>query len=197
MNQPRHFIISANVINHPEISYLHWRLGAVQPFLPEQTPPEGFSPTDPISDWRTSNLPFIKHFNNSDYDWVEPEAPHRWLPVDTRTGIPSDVTLDYTPISTSTYDEFGSGWNDWRLSAQQHYSFFQNAEEGEQGLKNYKFGGWDMNYGRLSINFIAIWGRDVLASFPMPNDDEKHLTQTMSKRSGRRELGILRFRGLD
>ena len=126
--------------------------------------PVGFDPNAEMDDWRTSGLPFIKHVNNSDSDWEGPAGPHRWLPVDTRTGVPADYTLDFTPMSINLYDPFGPGWKDCRIAALGHYSFFQNAEEGEKGLRNYKFERWDMNYGRLSINFMAIWGRDVLAS---------------------------------
>lgn len=195
LNNPKPLFVSGNVINHPELSWLHWRLGAVKPFLPEEPAPIEFNPKAEVGNWRTSELTFIKHFNYSDYDWKEPAGPHRWLPVDTRTGVAADYNLDHTPISSSAYDPFGKGWSDWRLAAQQHYSFFQNAEEGEKELKNYKFESWDMNYGRLSINFMAIWGRDVLASAPFPRDDEAHLTITISKKTGRREWIFLFRRG--
>jgi hypothetical protein len=162
----------------------------VHPFLPEKTPPAdlNFEPKATIADWKISSLPYIKHSGDFNADITAPNKPHRWLPVDTRTHAPFDVNNDNTPMAKAEYNAWGPGWNDWRLGAQQHYSFFQNAQQGNDGLRNYWFERWDMNYDRVSINFIAVWGKDVLDSFPMPRDDEAHLTQTMPRKSGRRKF---------
>ncbi|KAA8896000.1 hypothetical protein FN846DRAFT_966906 [Sphaerosporella brunnea] len=184
-SNPEYFIVSANVINNPALSWVHERLGATSPFLPEREALADFNPTQALTDWKISSLPFIKHSGNINGDIKPPNKPHRWLPVDTRTRAPFDVNNDHTPMAKAEYNAWGPGWNDWRLAAQQHYSFFQNAELGERGLRNYWFERWDMNYDRLSINFIAIWGKDVADSFPIPRDDEAHLTQTVPKRLGR------------
>jgi hypothetical protein len=133
-----------------------------------------------MTDWRPSKLPKL---NGLESGVEAPNKPHRWLPVDASTN-------DGTSISRAQYSAWGPGWNDWRLAAQEHYSFFQNAEAGgEEGLvAKYGFETWDMNYERLSINFIAVWGRDIRDSLPMPRDDEQHLTQTMAMKLGRREF---------
>ena len=108
-----------------------------------------------------------------------PTTPHRWLPVK------GAKNLDGTPVRKAKYDPWGPGWNDWTLAAQEHYSFFANMEAGEEGVGRYRFGTWDMNYERLSINFIAVWGRDVHKAMPIPRDDEQHLTKDMSRKLGR------------
>ena len=66
------------------------------------------------------------------------------------------------------------------MAAQQHYSFFANAEQGT--LHRYWAGNedgiWNMQYDRYNINFLAIWGRTVQArpfwydpKLPEDNDD--------------------------
>jgi len=178
ISHPEYFMISANVINNPELSWVHTRLGAVHPFLPETTPPKGFDPVVHIPDWKISKLPRITSSTDSEEAYKALAYPHRWLPA--------DVNMDFTPVSATEYNAFGPGWNDWRIAAQQHYSFFQNAEKGASGLAKYKFDTWDMNYERLSINMVTVWGKDVIKAFPIPRDDEAHLTQTVSRLTKRR-----------
>ena len=166
------------MINSPALSWIHTRLSVLHPFLPSPSTP-GFTP-NPQS-WRPSTLPRTTQRTHTDKDFDVPNSPHLWLPVD-----PADRGNDFTPASLAAYDAFGAGWKDWRLGAQQHYSFFTNLEAG--GVHGYEFWEWDMNYERLSINFIGVWGRDVLDAGEIPRDDEQFLTVTHSKRTGRREL---------
>ena len=45
---------------------------------------------------------------------------------------------------------------------------------------------WDMAYERLSINFLAIRGCDIMDVFPFPQaDDEEYLTKIRPKEVGR------------
>jgi hypothetical protein len=180
---PEYLIVSANVVNQPALSWVHYHLGAVKPYLPELEPPRANRlNTDqsrrPNSTWRPSELP----------EWEGPEdfkvgtnfAPpfygHRWLP------LPSGSTLEHTPISTATYDAYSSGWSNWTVAAQEHYSFLENLENDE--LSKYKFDLWDFHYERLSINMIAVMGDDIVANLPF-EDDEADLTIHLPQKLGR------------
>jgi hypothetical protein len=68
-----------------------------------------------------------------------------------------------------------------------HYSFLENLENDE--LWRYKFDLWDYHHDRISINFICIWGNDIVANRPFTgNDDEKFLTILLTKKLGRRKF---------
>jgi hypothetical protein len=89
-------------------------------------------------------------------------------------GETSDITR--TPASTLTYDAFGPGLKNWAAAAQTHASFLYHLEANNTDI--YKFNLWDYAYKRLSINFFAIRGRDVIDAFPFPQtDDEDFLTR--------------------
>lgn len=142
----------------------------------------------PIDSWRASELPTydgpLWGPDNFDYNGSTP-APyprHRWLPVRPVPG--ESYHIDLFPAQTLTYEAFGpSLWN-WAAGAQTHYSFLQHLEQGDTA--KYKFDTWDYDYERLSINFFAIRGRDVLDAFPWSNpDDEDYLTVVRSKELGR------------
>ena len=178
VEHPEYIIVSANLVVQFAFAWIHYHLGAIHPYLPELDPYKSKKPT---SSWRKSELPF----------WVGPEdynvtnytdpAYHRWLPLAPGTG-----STDSTPIAQTKYMVGGSGWDDWKVGAQQHYSFLENLEKGE--LWRYVFDMWDVQYDRLSINFMAIMGDDIVAMSPMPKDDEELITQKYSKKTGRREL---------
>lgn len=132
--------------------------------------------------WRASELPDYKGPSlgpkNFELDGSTP-APfpgHRWLPVRN----PADEYQDPTiyPASTLTYDPFGPSLQNWAATAQTHYSFLEHLETGD--MWRYKFDVWDYNFQRISINFYAIRGRDIMQVFPFPGgayDDEGYLTQ--------------------
>lgn len=109
-----------------------------------------------------------------------PYEGHRWLPV-----RPSNnVDVASTPASTLTYDPFGPGLLNWAAAAQTHASFLSHLEKNETDL--YRFNLWDPAYARLSINFLAIRGRDVMDVFPFPKpDDEDYLTRVRPREVGR------------
>ena len=128
-----------------------------------------------------------------------PGAPpfkgHRWLPVKHE-----QENLYRTPIRHTKYDAYGPDWTSWSLAAQVQYSLLQNIEEDQ--LEKYHYGSgldleregiWDMKYDRMNINFMAIWGKDVLEAVPFLNDDDKpetddeqFLSQTLTHRLQRR-----------
>lgn len=92
---PEYLLVSANGINNPALSWVHYHLGAIRPYLPEYLPPT----KDLSASWRASELPQWKEtplFNR--HEWFNaPYENHRWLPLG------SDFTLDGTPITTTAY----------------------------------------------------------------------------------------------
>lgn len=83
-------------------------------------------------------------------------------------------------MSTVTYDAFGPSLDNWAAAAQIHYSFLQHLEQGD--IWRYKFDVWDYAYQRLSINFFGIKGKDVMDTYPFPQeDDEDYLTVVRPK----------------
>lgn len=173
---PEHLLTSANVINNPALSWVHYHLGVIRPYLPELTrlhslrQPPGVPPNS-LSDRRRllSSPKFRPPFQN-----------HRWLPLG-----PGYYNLDGTPITLTTYNDHGPGWKNWAVAAQEHYSFLEHLENGD--VDQYHFGTWDYQYERLSINMIAVWGDDIVNNRPVPNDDEKWLTIQLPKKLGRRK----------
>ena len=91
-----------------------------------------------------------------------------------------------TPITAASYNKGGPGFYSWVVAAQTHYSFLQNLENHD--LWKYKFDIWDYDYERLSINFICVWGDDIVDNRPFGiNDDERFLTMILPPRLKRRE----------
>ena len=182
LEQPESFIVSANSINQPALSWIHLHLGVIKPYLPELRMQENARPKRRY-DWRASDLPLWQ--GPADYvvpDDFNPFQGHRWLPTN-RTNV------DDTPVMTTAYNQASSGWHDWKVGAQSHYSFLEHLEKGE--LWRYHLPLWDYQYERLSVNFVCIWGDDVVSNRPIPTDDEGYLTVTAPKKNGRRELMLL------
>jgi hypothetical protein len=103
-----------------------------------------------------------------------------------------------TPAAFSQYDPMGNNLVHWALAAQAHYSLLQNIEE--NGLDRYFMmhgikrpsglqSTWDMTGTRISINFIAIRGRDVFdyRSLIAVEDDEQALTLDIPSAMNRSE----------
>lgn len=139
--------------------------------------------------WRTSALPSFDGAPEGPPNFPKdgsapaPHRNHRWLPV--RPNHAGDV-LDITtsPASTLTYDPFGPGLRNWAAAAQTHSSFLSRLEKNETDM--YTFNLWDYAYERLSINFFAVRGRDIMDVFPFPQpDDEEYLTCIRPKELGR------------
>lgn len=212
IRHPEYFMVSANIMNQPSLSWVHYSLGAVLPFLPELKPPPDFAYYDfntnnittiadsrnitnltdyesyipiPFDSWRPSELPTWTGPANYSLDIETFAAPfngHRWLPVNV-TSNATNITLDNTPIFHCSYDAFGPSLHHWEIGAQQHYSFFAHLEANE--LWRYKFHTWDYKYARMGIQFMAIMGDDVWRSMPLDKDDEKWFSEDMPKRTGR------------
>ncbi|KAJ3483852.1 hypothetical protein NLG97_g7208 [Lecanicillium saksenae] len=83
LTHPEYYIVSANVVNQPMISWLHWNLGAVLPYLPDTKHPYPEVKSGEQIDWRASSLPDYDGPQDADFlDWSSPEQKkHRWLPL--------------------------------------------------------------------------------------------------------------------
>src|SRR6201996_8323273 len=138
---PEYYIVSANIMNQPSLSWVHYHLGAVRPYLPElETPAPPKSVPEQLSiDWRASTLPDWSGPDDfeMDLEWKSAYPKHRWLPLKPGTG---NRTIDDTPIVQTGYDAFSKGLFHWQIAAQEHYSFFENLEKNE--LYRYKFHTW-------------------------------------------------------
>ncbi|KAL1851637.1 hypothetical protein Daus18300_012510 [Diaporthe australafricana] len=186
-DNPHFFAVSANVINNPALSWVHSHMGVYYPYWPEMKKPKK---TPPVSSWRASELPPYSGPASGPKDFAidgsspAPYENHRWLPVPLPAGESTHDMSDY-PVSTATYDAHGPSLGNWALAAQIHYSFLQHLEQND--THRYKFDVWDYAYDRLSINFFAIRGRDIIDCFPFPqHDDEDYLTVKRPKELGRR-----------
>ena len=48
-----------------------------------------------------------------------------------------------------------------------------------------------MTYERMNINFMVVWGKDILDHYPIgEHDDEKAISEIMPKALNRRELPL-------
>ncbi|KAF2663329.1 hypothetical protein BT63DRAFT_124844 [Microthyrium microscopicum] len=183
---PDYFIISANIMNQPSLSWVHWRLGAVRPYLPEiePAPPSDVVPEELRVEWKASALP---DWTSSDPEWImsleyiSPYKKHRWLPVKYDT---SNRSIDDTPIIFTDFNAFSEGLWKWTIAAQQHYSFFENLEKNE--LWRYKFSEWNYNYTRMGIQFVAMMGEDINMGKPIvERDDEYYFSEVMTQKTSR------------
>jgi hypothetical protein len=175
LDHPEHYLVSANVINHPRLTTVHCSFMVPRPFAPEQSPLH--STTD---DWRVSVLPTsdVVDVPNMDH-WPEPpEYQHRWLPM-------RQATIDDCPMRSGLNC---SGQPQWQCAAIAHMSFLTHVENRSSGgylltnkdnEKIYDFGVWDFHgiqYMRWSINFFAVWGHEIIEARPVPEDDEQHFS---------------------
>ncbi len=151
-------IVSANMVNSPELNWLQYRTGAILPYLPDLNyarPKDISSVNNPR--WRASELPewigpadfhapesrddwndyikslvprpqYEKEAGDESEEWHHELPLHRWLPVKGKGAIAK------TPISQTENGAFGGGWWSWAIAAQQHYSFFDNLERGRKNV---------------------------------------------------------------
>jgi hypothetical protein len=189
LEEPNTLLVSANSLNQAGLAWLHERIGAVLPYLPELEPIPHPNPR-PKYDWRASMLPSWEgpeDFEIQIGQFKPPFHGHRWLPVRDR------YNTDNTPIRTTEFALETSGVKSWAVGAQQHYSFLEHLEKGE--LWRYQFSTWDYNYMRLSITFIAIWGDDVVPfRKDIGTDDEEFFTVDLPKKLKRRMFHSLILR---
>lgn len=85
--RPDVYVASANVVNQPLMSWVHWGLGAVKPYFPEL--PREFHFFFNRSNWRPSSLPSWSwpgygKFNSSKFVPLGTQR-HRWLPLRGKT----------------------------------------------------------------------------------------------------------------
>ena len=217
MYHPHSLDVVANLVNSPETGWLHYRFGAIHAYLPETEPPQNPSaeskgPTawraSALPEWSGNDMSFpVRGVRNGKEDngdvlplGTEGAAPfqgHRWLPLP--GGDEKDQELWRTPMVETTYDPDGPDWWSWSLGAQAHYSFLENLEKGDLSIYHYghgldpeREGLWNMAYDRMNINFMAIWGRDVLDNLPFKTiDDELELSVGVNKKLRRRESPII------
>ncbi|KAF4976568.1 hypothetical protein FZEAL_6779 [Fusarium zealandicum] len=187
VEHPEYYAVSANVVNQPLLSWVHWNLGAVKPYLPEVNRKGAIVSFDITDwkkyDWHASTMPAWKGPNPFTLEeWEADDKQHRWLPV---KGSPDHI-LDMTPIEQTEYHPMGRGWTEWKIGAQEHYSFFENLENNR--LSQYKFDTWDFQYERMGIQFIAIMGKDINIAKPIEADDENHFSCTMPRQLGRHAI---------
>jgi hypothetical protein len=146
---------------------------------------EAPNPPAPANAWRASELPQWTGPANFKFDGssASPRPNHRWLP------LPRTHDIVDTPAAALSYDAHGGGLHDWAAAAQTHYSFLSHLEK--KDVWRYKFDLWDYHYARLSINFLGIWGKDIVDAFPFPiPDDEQFLTQTRPQELKRRTFPL-------
>ncbi|KAH8690643.1 hypothetical protein BGW36DRAFT_328511 [Talaromyces proteolyticus] len=203
MNSPRALIVSSNVVNNPALGWVHYHMRAVHPYVPEVIPEHDSLSTKENGAWRASELPT---WNESDSKWQMPELDnfyslfgvnektsvpkHRWIPTRNLT------YLYQTPVASSEYDAFGNNLQHWPLAAQAHYSLLQNMEERRLGRYFMVHGSdeeaistWDMRGSRISINFMAVRGIDILNNMmKLKGDDEHILTVELPKQLNRAVL---------
>lgn len=200
LSHPERFIVSANIMNQPSLSWVHQHLGVIRPYLPELDPPADWNTSRIVNytdysfrtsgHWRASELPWWEgpsDFNYTNFFRHSPDGAfpgHRWLPV------PYRENDDGTPIQDTSYDAFSKGLWNWYIAAQEHYSFFEHLENND--LYKYKFPSWDYNYQRMGIQFVAMMGDDINAGKPIDReDDESFFSEIMPMRTGRRMLFLV------
>lgn len=118
-----------------------------------------------------------------------PVKGHRWLPL-----VDNEASLYKTPIAKTEYNAFGPDWKSWDIAAQVHYSLLENIEKNQlskyhygSGLDDAREGIWNMGYERMNINFMAIWGKDVVENIPFSiKDDELELSVNLPLKLRRR-----------
>lgn len=206
LKHPDAFDVSANLVNSPSLSWLHYHMGAIHPYLPERKAPNSsVGPSSQASEvWRPSLLPTWEG-TNMDFsiggdDKSDAGAPpfqgHRWLPLRDQKN-----SLMRTPISKTEFDAYGNGWKSWAIAAQQHYSLLQNIENKE--MDRYYFGRstdetdehekiYTMGDSRMNINFLCIWGDDVVENYPFGDVDEPALSWNLPQKLQRRTYPVPR-----
>ena len=189
LNQPRHAVVSANVVNQPTLSWIHHHLNVVRPYRPEMKPllrPLNASAL-PRYDWRASDLPTWDGPRDFDVpadfgiptDFKPPFNGHRWLPLRT-----DDAS--FNPMTHEVLDANGPGIWSWTTGALHHYSFLEHLENKQ--LYRYKFPMWDFQAEILSPSMMAMWGKDIIEVRPMPAwpDPDRWLSRELPLKVGGR-----------
>lgn len=197
LEHPDYFLISANVVNQPILSWVHHHLGVVRPYRPEPKPPARpqRKTNSTIFDWRASRLPSWTPPDSpsrgqdvlapSDYgipiDFLPPFRGHRWLPYSS----PSATVA--TAVTQEVLSTNGGGKWPWTLGAQHHYSFLEHLEN--DALDRYRIPFWEFQHERVGMSFVCVWGADIVATRPLTGGTEVELARFLSvdipQRTGR------------
>jgi len=189
IQHPEYFMVSANIINSPLMGWVHYRMGAMHPYLPEFgvfEPPHHKNPLEELDlykhrkSWHYKDYPEWKGPDDwyFEMDQDPPYDGHRWL------RLYNETEIHRTPVVEIEYKTWGTGLKSWAIAAQQHYSFLENLDKNNLGV--YKFGrAWITDYQRLSINFMTVWADEVLDNLPMDTVDEEWLTINLPRRLGK------------
>ncbi|EEP80752.1 conserved hypothetical protein [Uncinocarpus reesii 1704] len=182
IRNPDDFAVSANIINNPPLSFMHYHFGALHPYFPELD--ENGNATKKVSSnkaWRPSEHP---HWDGPpSFTWAMDAKPpakgHRWLRVE------DDKAIARTPVSKLKYEVWGDTYTSWAIAAQQHYSFLENLES--DNLDVYKFNRpWNMDNERIRINVLAVMADDILDSdidsWPKERSDEEMIVMELPKK---------------
>ncbi|OAX82328.1 hypothetical protein ACJ72_03326, partial [Emergomyces africanus] len=180
LKHPEDFAVSANIINNPPLSFIHYHVGALHPYFPELHNGKPSTNTSDNKSWKTSDHPHWEGPEN--FEWAldadPPANGHRWLRVK------DDKAIVRTPVTRLKYEVWGDTYTSWAIAAQQHYSFLENLEKNQLDL--YKFNlPWNMDNERIRINVLAIWADDILDSdidtWPKERSDEEMVVMELPK----------------
>lgn len=179
VDNPNYLVVSANVINSPLMSWVHYHTGAMHPYLPEHNA-IGRERHVNQTPWRYDDYPTWT--GPDDYTFGLKEDPpydgHRWLRL-------TEANQIYrTPMASIEYGTWGTALESWSIAAQSHYSFLENLAV--NNTESYRLGRpWTTDYERLSINLICLYSNDVLDNLPMDTVDEPWLTVNLPRKLGK------------
>jgi hypothetical protein len=196
LEHPDYFLVSANIVNQPVLSWVHHHLGVVRPYRPEVKPPARPQKmtNSTIFDWHASTLPPWTPSSPPSQgqetpepatygvpiDFLPPFKGHRWLPCSSSATIPTAITQEVLSAN-------GAGLWPWVLGALHHYSFLEHLEN--DSLDRYKIPLWEFQHEKVGMSFVCIWGVDVVATRPLPEGSETELARFLSveipQRTGR------------
>lgn len=135
---------------------MHYRMGALHPYLPELEKPDHV--TNASDFWKPSKHPFWTGPNDTIWHPMRPPPEHgnfRWLRVE------DEKMMWQAPVHQLTYDVWGDSYKSWAIASQMHYSLFENIEKNTLDL--YKFEKpWTMHGDRIRINFMCVYANDIL-----------------------------------
>ncbi|KAI8661183.1 hypothetical protein NCS55_00987700 [Fusarium keratoplasticum] len=156
IENPDTFVVSGNIINNPPLGFMHYRMGALHPYLPELEKPDHVTN---VSDfWKPSKHPHWNGPNDTVWNPMRPPPGHenvRWLRVE------DEKMMWQTPVHQLTYAVWGDSYKSWAIASQMHYSLFENIEKDTLDL--YKFEKpWTMHGDRIRINFMCVYANDIL-----------------------------------
>eukprot|EP00884_Botryococcus_braunii_P021796 jgi/Botrbrau1/82/Bobra.0022s0072.1 len=153
-------VVSANVVNHPILSFVHSHLGALMPFAPAVQTREWCPPGHPFDNCTREGLR-LPPCKAADCEWALIRGPD---------GAPAPLDN----LTVSWIGERGCYWTDWRCAAVAHNSFLRRWEEGS--LATFDFPSWDFSFpdftAQWSINFFAF--NSSFVPGPPPTNATEH-----------------------